>query len=268
METFFPPPEYNTPADTKAHWKFRFLPCTTFLLLGDLVFGLMLKARRKALNNQLTSEDLSGICTQFAHQCERTGAKIHITGLENIATDKSPCVFVGNHMSTLETFLLPGIVHPFKPVTFVAKESILKQRLFGPIMKSMNPITVNRQDPKADLKKVLDEGIKTLKDGKSLIIFPQTTRTATFDPKLFNTLGEKLAKRAGVPIIPVAVKTDFWSPGKIFKDLGKILPEHDIHISFGKPMDSAINPKQLHQDIIDTIAEKLTRWGVTVVSTR
>ncbi|MDT8390011.1 MAG: lysophospholipid acyltransferase family protein [Lentisphaeria bacterium] len=267
METFFAPPEYHTPADVKPHWKFRFLPGTTFLLLSDLVFGLMLKTRRKALNNQLTSADLSSICTQFAHQCERTGVKIHITGLDNIATDASPCVFVGNHMSTLETFLLPGIVHPFKPVTFVVKESILKQRLFGPIMKSMDPIPVNRRDPKADLKKVLDEGIKTLKQGTSLIIFPQTTRTAVFDPSLFNTLGEKLAKRAGVPIVPVAVKTDFWSPGKVFKELGTIAPEKDIHISFGKPMDSAINPKQLHQDIIDTIVEKLTRWGVTVVST-
>lgn len=268
MENFFPPPEYHTPAGSKPHWKFRLLPCTTFLLLSDLVFKLMFKARRKALKNQLSPDDLSGVCVQFARLCERTGVKIHLTGLEHIATDKSPCVFVGNHMSTLETFLLPGIVHPFKPVTFVVKESVLDQRLFGPIVKILNPIPVNRQDPRADLKKVLAEGVKALKEGTSLIIFPQTTRASTFDPASFNSLGEKLAKRAGVPVVPVAVKTDFWSPGRMIKDLGSIRPDKDIHIAFGKPMDSSINPKKLHQDIIDMICGKLTGWGARVVSTR
>jgi len=48
----------------------------------------------------------------------------------------------------------------------------------------------------------------------SVLIFPQTTRDLRFDPNKFNTLGIKLAKRAKVPVIPVAVKTDAWGMGK------------------------------------------------------
>jgi len=169
-------------------------------------------------------------------------------------------------MSTLETFVLPGIIHPFKPVTFVIKESILRQRLFGPIMAAMEPIAVTREDPRADLKKVLGDGIAKLKSGTSLVIFPQTTRTLVFDPSLFNTLGEKLAKRAAVPVIPVAVKTDFWSPGTLIKDLGKIIPANDIHIAFGEPLDSSMNPQQQHGTVIDFISGKLRSWGGTVAA--
>ena len=49
----------------------------------------------------------------------------------------------------------------------------------------------------------------------SVLIFPQTTRELFFDPKKFNTLGIKLAKRAKVPVIPIAVKTDAWWHGQM-----------------------------------------------------
>jgi 1-acyl-sn-glycerol-3-phosphate acyltransferase len=264
MESHFAPPEYHTPDGVPRHWKYRLLPGATVQLLSELIFCLMLPDRRRALQGSHTPDDVARSCAEFAHMCEKTGARVHLTGLGHIADDRAPCVFVGNHMSTLETFLLPGIIHPFKPVTFVIKESILRQRLFGPIMKVMAPIAVTRQDPRSDLKTVLTEGLARLRGGVSLVVFPQTTRTLVFDPSRFNTLGEKLAKRAGVPIVPVAAKTDFWSPGKIFKDLGKIVPSNDIHIAFGEPMDSGGNPQRTHAAIIEFITGKLLAWGAKV----
>lgn len=264
MDLLFTPPEYHTPDTVRRHWKYRWFPGSTFQLLSELFFGLMLKDRRRALKGEHTLDDVARSCATFARMCEKAGAKVHITGLDFLAESRDPCVFVCNHMSTLETFVLPGIIHPFRPVTFVVKESLLRQCIFGPIMKSMNPIAVTRKDPRADLKKVLDEGIATLGKGISLIIFPQTTRTLVFDPGQFNSLGEKLARRAGVPIIPVAVKTDFWSPGRVIKDLGRIKPENDIHIAFGPAVDSATNPQALHAGIIAYITGCLETWGAPV----
>ena len=59
-----------------------------------------------------------------------------------------------------------------------------------------------------------DMSDKSLKKIISVWVFAQTTRELLLDPKKFNTLGIKLAKRARVPVIPVAVKTDAWGMGK------------------------------------------------------
>ena len=60
-----------------------------------------------------------------------------------------------------------------------------------------------------------------LRNGMSVIIFPQTTRIMDFDRKQFNSMGVKLAKRAQVPVVPIALKTDAWGVGKWIKDLPK-----------------------------------------------
>src|SRR3954470_11893920 len=49
---------------------------------------------------------------------ERAGANIQITGLNVLNQISGPCVIVSNHMSTLETIILPGIVQPLKDLTF------------------------------------------------------------------------------------------------------------------------------------------------------
>ena len=50
--------------------------------------------------------------------------------MENIARDPAPVVFIGNHMSTLETMVLPGLIAPHREVTFVVKESLVKPSAF------------------------------------------------------------------------------------------------------------------------------------------
>ena len=45
----------------------------------------------------------------------------------------------------------------------------------------------------------------------------------------------KLAKKAGVQVVPVAIKTDFWGNGKLIKELGPLDRHKPIHIKFGEP---------------------------------
>ena len=90
----------------------------------------------------------------------------------------------------------------------------------------------------------------------SVLIFPQTTRDLRFDPKKFNTLGIKLAKRAKVPVIPVAVKTDAWGMGKWAKDFGRFNPSKLVRVSFGEPVHISGNDKTEHRSTIDFIRAK------------
>jgi len=96
--------------------------------------------------------------------------------------------------------------------------------------------------------------------GISIIVFPQTTRSDSFEPSQFNTIGVKLAQRAGVPAVPVALLTGAWKNGKIFKDLGKIDPSKRVHFAFGEPIAIGGRGMEEHQAIIQFIKGKLEEW--------
>jgi 1-acyl-sn-glycerol-3-phosphate acyltransferase len=128
-------------------------------------------------------------------------------------------------------------------------------------MRSRNPIVVGRTNPRDDLRTVLEGGATILSEGRSLVIFPQTTRTPVFDPKEFNTIGIKLAKRANVPVVPIALKTDAWGNGKRLKDFGKIDPSKKVYFSFGNPMVVKERGVEEHNAIIDFIEQHLKEWN-------
>jgi 1-acyl-sn-glycerol-3-phosphate acyltransferase len=195
---------------------------------------------------------------------ENIGVTIEITGMTNMRKSDGPVVFVGNHMSTLETFVLPCIIQPVKPVTFVVKKSLLTAPVFGPVMRSRDPIAVGRVNPKEDLKTVLEEGGKKIAAGQSLIIFPQSTRSVVFRPEEFNTLGIKIALRADVPVVPVALKTDTWGTGKMMKDVGPVDKKKRVHFAFGEPMTVTGRGAEEHKKVIAFIQEHLEAWGTEV----
>jgi 1-acyl-sn-glycerol-3-phosphate acyltransferase len=195
------------------------------------------------------------------HAFERVGGVFEIDGVDNFRALDTPCVFIGNHMSTLETFVLPTIIVAFKKVTFVVKQSLVEYPFFRHIMRARDPITVGRTNPREDLKAVMEGGEQRLKSGTSLVIFPQTTRSVVFDPAHFNTIGVKLAKRAGVPVVPVALLTDAWGNGRLLKDFGRVDPSKTVHFSFGEPMTVKGRGDEEHHRIIEFISGKLKEWG-------
>jgi 1-acyl-sn-glycerol-3-phosphate acyltransferase len=180
--------------------------------------------------------------------------------MENITRPAGPVLFISNHMSTLETMILPSIIGPHRELTFVVKESLVKHPLFGDVMRSRNPIVVGRTDPRKDFEAVMNGGVDLLSKGVSIIIFPQSTRSLDFKPEEFNSLGVKLAKKAGVEVVPVALKTDFWGNGKWIKELGPIDSNKPIHIKFGEPFHISGNGKEENQRIIDFIQNSLKEW--------
>jgi 1-acyl-sn-glycerol-3-phosphate acyltransferase len=191
---------------------------------------------------------------------EQSGGRFNIEGLDNLRQDKDPVIIISNHMSTLETIIFPVLIAPIRKVTFIVKDNLVRARTFGPIMRSRNPIVVGRTNSRADLETVLRRGPELTSDGYSIIVFPQSTRYVDFDPATFNSLGVKLAKKAGIRVVPVAIKTDFWAIGKRLKDIGPIKRRRPIHIHFGEPMAISGNGREQHQQIIEFIQAKLGEW--------
>ncbi len=191
---------------------------------------------------------------------ESVGIRFTVENLHIIQNLDSPAVYVGNHMSSLETFVLAGMIRPYQRVTYIIKESLVSYPIFKHVMKSRDPILVTRVNPREDLKTVLSEGVIRLKDGISVIVFPQTTRFVSKDLTRFNTIGIKLALRGGVPVVPFAVRTDAWGNGKRIKDFGKIDPSKPVHICFGDPIFPTGNGRKEHEAVVEFIAGKLNEW--------
>jgi len=198
---------------------------------------------------------------------EALGGQVEVEGLEYLANTPGPVVIVGNHMSSLETILLPGFILPFKDVAFVVKKSLRTHFAFGPIMRAVKHIAVGRDNPREDLKLVLNEGLEFLRQGTTVVIFPQATRSVEFDVEGFNTLGAKLAARAGVPVIPLALKTDFMANGKWIKDAGYIYPERPIHIAFGAPIKVDTSGREAHAEVVNFVITHLKSWGGSIKGT-
>ena len=192
---------------------------------------------------------------------EDCGGKFHIEGLNHITETKEPVVFISNHMSMLESMVFPGLIASRREVTFVVKKRLTTHKLFGATMRARKPIAVDRKDPISDFKAVMAQGTENLENGTSVVIFPQSQRMVDFDEKMFNTLGIKLAKKANVSVIPVAIKTDFWTNGTIFKDISRLDRSKSIHIKFGKPFKIEGPGKKEHQQVIEFIKGNLEKWG-------
>ena len=218
---------------------------------------------------KLYTAALRGQCSDMAwmrgseniwRNLERVGCRAHIEGMENIAATPEACIFVGNHMSTLDAFGLPAIIRPFRPVTPVVKRSLVTMPVFSAIMLSRDPIAVDRVNPRADFAAVMEGGKERLSKGISMIVFPQSTRSLGFDPAKFNSIGVKLAKHANAPIVPMALKTCAWGQGKKLKDFGKINPDIPIHIRFGKPLYVHGSGKEEQAHICAFIQHALEEW--------
>lgn len=222
--------------------------------------SIVLRTRKEAIRKVYDTKAWTDSSFEILRFIENAGGIFHITGMENINKIHGSVLFISNHMSTLETMILPCIIGPHKELTFVVKESLVKHPLFGDVMRSRNPIVVGRSDPRKDLENVMISGVEKLKNGISIVIFPQSTRNVDFNPAEFNSLGVKLAKKAGIDVVPIALKTDFWGNGNLIKELGPLDHKKHIHIKFGEPMKITGTGKEENQKIIDFIVSSLSEW--------
>jgi 1-acyl-sn-glycerol-3-phosphate acyltransferase len=261
MKNYYPENEYHTPQGTSRALG-DYLCLGTRLYFCANVFGVVWRARQMALNHEFNDSNWVDTSFQILQCHEQSGAVCHFTGLNNISAADGPVVFVGNHMSTAETFLMPAILVPRKKTTFVVKKGLMHNCIFGPVIDARDPIVVERKDPREDFKTVIKEGQEKLKKGVSIVIFPQATRMPVFKPENFNSLGVKLAKKAGVPIVPFALKTDFWGNGSLWKEAGPLNRQLPVHIEFAPPLKVEGTGKEEHTFVVDFIQKKLKEWEV------
>ncbi len=256
---------YETSEDKSSFWS-DIKPLNNLFFYCNFL-GLTIKNGVLAKRGKYDAEAWRASSFECFKLMEKCGGKFMIKGIEAINNLKSPAIFAGNHMSTLETIVLVYLLAPNKLPSFIIKEELLKVPFFKWLVKSQRSIVVSRKDPLKDLRHVLSQGEKVIKEGRSIIVFPGTTRSTLFNKEGFSSLGVSLAKRCKVPLVPVALKTDFWGNGRLIKDFGPINPSKTIHFEFGNPLKIAGLGRKEHHQTVNFIEDRLQTWGISPKTT-
>ncbi|MCP5061788.1 MAG: 1-acyl-sn-glycerol-3-phosphate acyltransferase [Ignavibacteriae bacterium] len=225
------------------------------------VISIFLGANLLTKRNLYNRFNWVGTSLQIFDTLESVGVKLEISGMNHIRSLDGPVVFVANHMSMLETLILPSLIQPYNSLVYVTKKQLSSMPIFGPLNISRHNIIVGRENPREDLKTVIEEGFRRIANGRSVLIFPQKTRASKFNASSFNTLGIKLAKKNGVKVVPIAVISDAWTNGKILKDFGKLDISKKVHIEFGTPLDIKGNGSEQHTEVLKFIEQKFRDWN-------
>jgi 1-acyl-sn-glycerol-3-phosphate acyltransferase len=239
-------------------WWGRVFPSLTFYpKFLDIIWRASLLSQKGLFDNPAWCHSSMGTLRAL----EGVGGELEITGIHHLAGVDGPCVIIANHMSMLETVILPVIIQPVKDVTFVVKQGLLEYPIFRHVMRSRDPVAVTRTHPREDFKAVREGGKERLGKGISIVVFPQTTRTTKLELEHFNSIGVKLAQQAQVPIVPLALKTDAWQNGRVLKDFGKIDISRRVHFAFGEPLAGQVRGGDGHRRIVEFIRGRLAEWG-------
>ena len=212
----------------------------------------------------LNTDVWAQFCFRSVQTAEKFGIDVSFDGWERRAAYDGPVVYLSNHMSTLETILLPFTLLTYGPFNVVVKASLSHLPFLEKAAKHMGLVPIGRKSPREDLMTIFHEGCSRIADGKSFLIFPQGSREKVFARKGYSSIGAKLADKAGVPVVPIAVKTDCEPTrpdGKgWFKDFGTVDPSKDIRVRCGPPIFGT--SKEMHAASFDWIKQQLDEWGM------
>lgn len=134
-----------------------------------------------------------------------TGLKINVCGSEHIPQDRS-AVYIVNHQSNFDIpILYAGLPMQFR---WMAKQELFDIPLFGPAMRRCGYIPIDRSDRRKAMHS-MNEAAQQIRDGASVIIFPEGTRSADGHLQEFKKGGFLIAVKAQAPVVPVAIKGSF-----------------------------------------------------------
>jgi 1-acyl-sn-glycerol-3-phosphate acyltransferase len=157
------------------------------------------------------------------------GLTFSFHGTENI-TPGTSYIVTPNHQSNADIL---GLLSQL-PVTFrwVIKKELLRVPLFGHALSRTGAIALDRSDRTQSVSK-LQQGESKLKDGWSILIYPEGTRTPDGNIQSFKKGGFMMAVHTGIPILPVTCngafkilpkKTVWLQPGHITFTIGIPIP--------------------------------------------
>lgn len=182
------------------------------------------------------------------------GAKVTIKGSENIPKDRT-VLFVSNHQSNFDIPLLMGYIDV--PKGFIGKKELESWPFIGTWMKLIHCIFMDRSNLRKSAESIV-EGIKLLKSGYSMVIFPEGTRSKGGPVSEFKAGSFKLAIKSKCPIVPVTINGTY----KLLEANNNKIKAADIELIIHEPIYvdnlSKEETDELHNKVYSVVSSGYT----------
>ncbi|MCH5246655.1 MAG: 1-acyl-sn-glycerol-3-phosphate acyltransferase [Muribaculaceae bacterium] len=185
--------------------------------------------------------------------CIMTLVRVRVRGRENI-DPKTSYVFISNHQGAYDIFTIYGYLnHNFK---WMMKKSLEKIPLVGYSCRCAGHIMVDRVNP-VGIKQTMDTAKKRLKNGMSLVVFPEGSRSKDGRMAQFKRGAFLLASEFTLPIVPLTLDGSY-----------DVMPKHKkipmfgtITLTIHKPIPPGAEMNELMKHTHEIINSSLTRYN-------
>ncbi len=182
------------------------------------------------------------------------GVKVNVAGLENI-NNRGPYIFVSNHQGWFDIFTAIGKL-PFH-FSWLAKVELFKLPVLGAAMSRAGYISIDRRDHRKAMNS-LNRAAELIRQGTSVFIFPEGTRSADGVLRDFKKGWLVLAVKSRQPVVPISISGSY----RIFPPKSRTIYPGEIRFSIGKPIQTAgsdtVDRDLLLEQIREAIRANLT----------
>ncbi|QDZ19399.1 phosphate acyltransferase [Chloropicon primus] len=147
---------------------------------------------------------------RFLHAVNRVWAslsimpffRVNVSGRDNLPPSTTGAVYVANHQSVMDIFVLFLLGMPFK---FVSKIEVFYVPIIGLAMYLTGHVALKRMDGRSQAQ-TFKQCCGLLKEGVSILVFPEGTRSRDGKVKDFKAGAFKMARRGGAPVVPISLR--------------------------------------------------------------
>lgn len=111
---------------------------------------------------------------------------------------RRPAVFAANHRSFLDPILVGAYAE--RPLAFFARADLWKYPVIGPVLRFFGGFPIDRDEPQLQ---IMRRAVAELRAGRSILVFPEGTRTRDGRLGTLRDGAALFARRAGVPVVPI-----------------------------------------------------------------
>jgi 1-acyl-sn-glycerol-3-phosphate acyltransferase len=155
--------------------------------------------------------------------------RVKVIGTDNILYGKSQ-IFMANHQSDFD--ILISLAYIPAQFRWIAKKELFAIPIFGAAMRSAGYIEIDRSNHEKAMQSI-DEAALRIRSGKSIMTFPEGTRSRDGEIKAFKQGAFHLAIKSGVPIVPVSI----IGSGRIMPKRSLRIKPGQIKMVIGKPVE-------------------------------
>ena len=185
-----------------------------------------------------------------------SGIRLKVSGLENIQQDV-PYIVVANHRSNIDIMALTRALP--MPIRFLSKIEVLQFPLLGAAMRGVGMVPLDREMGRKELASIIRSARLLASEGRSLVVFPEGTRSLTGEMLPFKYGAFFIAAQVGCPVLPVAISGTraVWPPQSWVIRGGPVSVRVMPPIKVSKK--AARQSRQLAENIRSDLIEELAR---------